>query len=375
MMDLVEFHGKGSGMIVRTEYKKLSRPFNTEQGGEIKEPVAAYEEYGTKDGPVILITHGGISSHHAAGKYHPDDPLPGFWDAVIGPGKPIDTNRFRILSANSLGSMYGSSSPLSLNPDTGKHYGPDFPKITLIDMTRFLRVFLEEMGVDRLFMIAGPSMGALQALQMAVLFPDFVGSAVTAAVSGRMTPYGMCMHHFMIHALQMDPEFNNGWYQIGKPTLMMRSIHQMVRVYYTSEKIIKQLFWDMVPEGKGSQEKRCQNIKNYLLEGLEEHIKGRDPNCYITILNALNSYDLGRDVDGNYEKGVERIKCPVLLMNISTDSEFPPYWAQEVADILNRKQPGQARMHVIGSPWGHLGCIQEGLKLGKHISQFMDELI
>jgi len=362
-------------MIVKTEYKTISQPFYTESRSVIQNPVVAYEEYGKREGPVIFITHGGISSHHAAGKYHRDDPVPGFWDAIIGPGKPIDTNRFRVLSANSLGSMFGSTSPLSINPDTEKHYGPDFPKITLIDMVRFHRAFLDEMGVQRLFMMAGPSMGALQTLQMAALFPDFVGSAVAVAVAGRMTPYGMCMHHFMCHALQMDPGFNGGWYEIGEPLLAMRYIHQMVRVYYVSEGIVKQLFWDTVPEGKDAQEQRSRNVKRYLLDGLEEQIEGRDPNCYITILNAINTYDLGRDLAGDYEKGVNRIQCPVLLMNISSDAEFPPYWGQEVADVLNRKLTGQAKMTVIDSPWGHLGCVQEGALLGHHITQFIKKLV
>ena len=362
-------------MIVETEYKTLSKPFYTEDGSVIAKPVVAYEEYGRHDGPVIFIAHGGISSHHAAGKYHRDDTVPGFWDAIIGPGKPIDTNRFRVLSANSLGSMFGSTSPLSINPDTEKHYGPDFPEITLIDTVRFHRAFLDEMGVQHLFMMAGPSMGALQTLQMAALFPGFVGAAVAAAAAGRMTPYGMCMHHFMCHALQMDPGFKGGWYEIGKPLSAMRCIHQMVKVYYVGEGVVKRLFWDTVQEGKDVQEQRSRNVQRYLLDGLEEQIKGRDPNCYITILNAINTYDLGRDMGGDYEGGVNRIQCPVLLMNIASDMEFPPYWGQEVADILNTKRNGQARMRIIDSPWGHLGCVQEGALLGQQIAQFIANLL
>ncbi len=360
-------------MIVETQYKKLSRSFQTEKGDLIKDPVVAYEEYGNGQGPAIFITHGGISSHHAAGKYSEDDPLPGFWDSVIGPGKPINTDRFRVISANSLGSMHGTSSPLTINPDTGRHYGPDFPDITLIDMVRFFKAFLDEMGVEKLFMIAGPSMGSLQSLQMAALYQDFVQSVVGAAVAGRMTPYGMCMHHFMKNALEMDPLFNNGWYDIGEPKLAMRLIHQMVPVFYTNERIVRQLCWDTVPQGKDAQDKRSRAVMNYITANLEDTIIGRDPNCYIKVLDAINTYDLGRDSE-SYEKGVQRIKCPVLLMNVSTDSEFPPYWAQEVADILNSRTPGQVRVKIIESPWGHLGCVQEGEALKKNIGEFMEEL-
>ena len=164
--------------MVKSQVLKLPEPFITEKGGVIKEPVVAYEEYGKKEGPTVFITHGGLSSQHAAGRYSALDPLPGFWNDLIGPEKAIDTNRFRVLSANSLGSMYGSSSPLTLNPDTGKPYGPDFPEITLIDMVRYHKAFLDQMGVSRLFMMAGPSMGSLQTLQMAALYPDYVDSVV-----------------------------------------------------------------------------------------------------------------------------------------------------------------------------------------------------
>jgi homoserine O-acetyltransferase len=357
-------------MIVKSQVLKLPEPFITEKGDEIKESVVAYEEYGNREGPVVFITHGGLSSHHAAGRYNPQDPLPGFWDDLIGPGKAIDTDRFRVLSANSLGSMFGSSSPLTLNPDTGKHYGPDFPEITLTDMVRYHKAFLNRMGVSRLYIMAGPSMGSLQALQMAALYPDYVDSVVAVATAGRMTPSGMCIHHFMMNALEMDPEFKNGKYEIGTPKLALRLIQQIARIYYTHERLIKEKCWDTVPEGKESQAKRSLSAKDYLQTGIEEQIAGRDPNCYIRLLNAINSYDLGRDAQ-NYEKGVQRIKCPVLLINISTDSEFHPCWAEELAQILNRKSPGQARVNIIDSAWGHMACVQEGAVIGKYVTDFL----
>jgi homoserine O-acetyltransferase len=116
--------------------------------------------------------------------------------------------------------------------------------------------------------------------------------------------------------------------------------------------------------------KRSLNAKDYLQTGVEEQIEGRDPNCYIRVLKAINSYDLGRDVQ-DYELGVQRIKCSVLLINIFSDSEFPPYWAEELAEILNKNNPGQAQVKIIDSPWGHMGCLQEGKAIGKHIMAFL----
>jgi homoserine O-acetyltransferase len=237
-------------------------------------------------------------------------------------------------------------------------------------MARFYKAFLDQIGVSKLFMIAGPSMGSLLALQMAALYPEYVNSVVAVATAGRMTPFGMCIHHFMINALRMDPEFKDGRYEIGVPQLALNLIQQVARIYYIHEQFVKERCWDPVAEGRNSQEQRSRNVANYIRAGIEEQIAGRDPNCYIRLLIAINSYDLGRDV-GDYQKGARRIKCPVLLINISTDSEFPPYWAQELAQILNDSNPDQARVKILDSPWGHMGCVQEGKAIGEYISEFL----
>lgn len=365
-------------MIVEKKFKKLSKPFITESGYVIKEPIISYEEYGREDGPVIFIAHGGLSDQHAAGKYSEHDLLPGWWNDIIGEGKAIDTNKYRVISASCLGctcyclgNKGGTTSPLTLNIDTGKYYGPDFPEITLIDIVKFNKAFLEEIDVDKLFMMAGPSMGSLQSLQMAALYPEFVGSVVAVATAGRMTPGGMAMHNFIIDIAKSDPEFNDGWYEIGKPKYSLKVINEIARIYYTSHKIIKEVCWDTVPEGKEAQKIRNNNCKNYVKEGVEAQIYGRDLNCYISVLDAINTYDLGRDAE-SYEDGVRRIKCPVLIMNIDTDSEFPPEHAYELADILNSKEPNQAKALTIKSSWGHLGCVKEGKVLNKEISEFIN---
>ena len=367
-------------MIVEKKFKELSKPFITEGGYVLKEPIVSYEEYGLEEGPVIFIAHGGLSDQHAAGKYSGEESLPGWWDGLIGEGKAIDTNKYRVISASSLGSACaclgiegGTTSPLTLNPDTNKNYGPDFPEITLIDMVKFHKAFLEEIGVEKLFMMAGPSMGSLQSLQMAALYPDFVGAVTAVATSGRMTPGGMAMHNFITETAKSDPEFNDGWYEIGKPKWALRIIQQISKIYYTSHEGIKEVCWDTVPEGQDSQKLRNANCKNYVTGNIDAQIYGRDLNCYIRAIDAINTYDLGRDAE-SYEKGVKRIKCPVLLMNIDTDSEFPPEYAFEIADILNSKNPNKARVKVIKSNWGHLGCLREVATLDKEIREFIKEI-
>jgi homoserine O-acetyltransferase len=316
-------------MLVKQKTISLKEPFHTRSGQTLTNPQVAYEEYGNPEGPVILALHGGLSPHHLAGKYSEKDPFPGSWDALIGPDKTIDTNDFRVLSPNALGSMFGTTSPATLDPETGQVYGADFPVIDFIDMAHFHKAFLDELGVSELFLVCGFSMGGLMSLQLSALYPELIGGLVAVAASGRMTPAGMCMHHWMMNTLRLDPDFN--------------------------------------------QAKRSENAHTLISANLSYGLADRDPNCYITLLNAINSFDLGQECE-SYEEGVKRIKCPALIMNIATDSEFPFYWAKEVADILNSSDPAHALALEIESSWGHLGCVREAEKLSGPLQDFIKSL-
>jgi homoserine O-acetyltransferase len=360
-------------MLVQRKLIHLPETFITESGVPLKRPQVVYEEYGQSDGPVILIAHGALADPHAAGRYCAEDRHAGFWDGLIGPGKVFDTGRYRILCINSLGSMYGTTSPATLNPDTGCRYGPHFPEISLIDTVNFQKAVLDHLGVDELHLMAGPSMGALQSLQMAALYPEFLNGVVAVAAAGRTPPAAMAIHHFIINTLTMDPDFQGGWYDLGRPLLAMKTVHQFLRINAIHEDLIKTAMWDAVHDGPKAQAERSRAIARYLTSTVDIDTKDRDPNCYITLLNAINSYDLGRDEE-SYEEGVLRIQSPVLLMNIDTDSEFHMHWADEVADILNTRTPDQAQVAVIDSPWGHLGSIKEFEQMGDSIRRFMTEL-
>lgn len=360
-------------MLVQKKLLHLPEPFRTEDGVLLTRPQVAYEEYGRADGPVILIAHGGLADHHAAGRHCAEDPAPGWWDGLIGPGKALDTDRYRILSMNALGSMYGSTSPITMNPETGCRYGPLFPKITLIDMARFQKAFLNAMEVDELCLAAGPAMGAMVSLQLAALYPESVGAVAAVAACGRTPPAAVAMHHFMINTLRMDPQFQAGWYDLGKPLLAMKTVHQYLRINSVHEDLLKAAVWDAVPEGPYAQIDRSRAIARYLVSTLDIDIRDRDANCYIALLQAMNSYDLGRQADG-YEEGALRIQCPVLLMSIDTDAEYQMQWAEELADILNTRTPGQAQMALIDSPWGHLGSVMESEQLSERLGRFVERL-
>jgi homoserine O-acetyltransferase len=359
-------------MLVEKLVTPLPHPFVTESGFTLGQPEVAYEQYGLSDGPVILLCHGGLSSCHAAGKYAESDALAGWWDELVGPGKVFDTGRYRILAMNALGSNHGSTGPGSIDPATGRRYGPSFPQLTTRDQVRFIKAFLDHIGVYRLHVMAGPSMGSLHTLQMAAMYPELVNAAIAVATAGRMTASGMAMHHFMANALKADPGFADGWYDPAQPLAAMKLVWQVVRIYYTSEKLYQQFCFDAIPDGPGAQAKRAQATDQFLRAGTEVAVTAFDPNALITVVNAVNTHDLG-DGAASYAEGVRKIDCPLLLLNVDTDQEFPPRCADELAQILNAKRPGQASVRLIESAWGHLGCVRESAQLDRHIRAWMAE--
>lgn len=360
-------------MIVETKRINLNEDFVTEGGAVLKTPVVEYETYGNENGPVVVLAHGGLSSHHAAGKYQESDPMPGWWDDMVGAGKVIDTDKYHVICANALGSMFGTCSPATINPLTGNRYGPTFPEITLEDQVRFLKQFLDQMGVEKIHLMAGPSMGSLQSLQMAALYPDYVGGVVAAATSGRMTPSGMAMHHFIVNCIEMDPGFHGGWYDPDRQPMALRYIHQVMKIYYTHEDIIKIVGWDSIPEGPYAQDKRSAAVNQFLVGTSDTDIAGRDANSYACVVKTINSYDLGRGQE-SFEKGVQRITCPVLMMNFNTDAEFNIKWAVEVEEALNAVRPGQAKAVELETPWGHIGCVKETDQMAEQIAELMGRI-
>lgn len=357
-------------MLVEKKFLTLPQAFVTEAGDTLAAAPVAYEEYGNPNGPVILISHGGLSSNHCAGKYTEKDAAAGWWDGVIGAGKPFATDRFRILAINALGGMYGSCSPMTTDPLTGCRYGPMFPAITMRDQVRFVAAFLDALGVERLWCMGGPSMGSLHTLNFAAMYPQRIERAVAVATAARMTASGMAMHHLMMNAFRADPDFHAGWYAPGVPLGAAKLIAQIIKLYYLSEKLYKTLCADTVPHGPGAQLKRSANTNAFITAGLDASVANYDANSFIATLTAINSHDLAEGF-ATVEEGVCRIQCPLLLVNIDCDHEFPPYAAEEIADILNGVRPGQATTRVITSMWGHIGCIREPAQLSGFIQEWL----
>ena len=330
--------------------------FELERGGKLPDMTLAYETYGTlaPDGRnAILITHGFTSSGHAAGKYAPSDATPGWWNGLIGPGKTIDTNRWFVVSSNMLGSSYGSTAPASINPATGKPYGPDFPTLTLRDIVRAQRLLLDGLGVVHLTAVAGPSFGGFQAFQWAVQYPDFV-HGVVPVVTAPKGGGGADAVKVLVDRFAKDPNWNGGWHyeRGGIPATMTALRIETLRRYGQNEILAVTL-----PD----QARREARIR----EMAEDWARVFDPNSMVTLRTASLAFDAERDLD--------KIRAKVLYVISRTDKLFPPSIAPRVMEKL-AKAGVDAKYVEIDTEFGHSASGADWRKWAPALKDFLSSL-
>ena len=340
-----------------------TKDFVLESGVVLPELTLAYETYGTlaPDGRnAVLVTHGFTSSHHAAGRYRPggapkglhDEDL-GQWDDLVGPGKPIDTERLFVVSSNMLGSSYGSTGPASLNPRTGKPYGPDFPRFTVRDIVKAQKAMLDALGVKHLVAVAGPSYGGFQAFQWAVTFPEFM-DGIVPVVTAPSLGGGPAGTRAMIDQLKTDPNWNDGWYYDKGgvvPTLTRIRVEAVKR--YGIEAALAAKFPD--PAARDAEIERLAGSWAQVF----------DANSMVALRRALETYDTVPEL--------AKIHAKVLYVLSRTDQLFPPRIAPGVMAAL--ESAGVAARYVeIDSDKGHLASGLDAAKWAEELRAFMNRL-
>lgn len=330
--------------------------FQLESGKVLPEMTLAFETYGrlAPDGRNgILITHGFTNNHHAAGKYAPTDQTAGWWDGLIGPGKAIDTTRYFVVTSNMLGSSYGSTAPASINPLTGKRYGPEFPDITLRDIVTAQRQLLDALGVKHLVAVAGPSFGGYQAFQWAVTYPNFM-LGVVPVVTAPKGSGGQDAVDTLVKGFAQDPNWNGGWHydRGGIPATMTTQRIETLKRYGTAE-----LLAVTIPD-PAQREAR-------LNEMAQAWARRFDPNSMVALRKASVKFDAQRDF--------ARIRARVLYVLSRTDKLFPPSIAPAVMDRL-AKAGVDAKYFEIDTEFGHTASGPEWAKWGPTLKAFLEGL-
>ncbi|PEN14668.1 homoserine O-acetyltransferase [Longibacter salinarum] len=319
-----------------------------ESGAVLKDAIVEYETWGTLN---EAGTNAIVVCHALTGDAHADD----WWEHLIGPGRPIDTDRYFVVCANTIGSPYGTASPLSLNPDTGERYGATFPQATVRDTVRLHHRLLWSLGVRRVAAVVGGSMGGMQVLEWAVS-GSFVQTIVPIAVGGRHSPWQIGWSEAQRQAIMADPNWNGGQYtDDARPSRGLSAARMMAMVSYRSRGSFEQRFGRRLQSNNGSSSADAApfEVESYLRYQGRKLDDRFDANCYVHLTRQMDSHDISRG-RGAYEDVLASIEQPALVIGISSDVLYPVEEQEELASLLPN-----ASLHVVDSPHGHDGFLIE----------------
>jgi homoserine O-acetyltransferase len=359
-------------------------PFILENGNVLPQVSVAYESYGKPDTGhtnTILICHALTGDAHAGGTSQNTEDIfqripllramkpdqAGWWDGMIGPGKTFDTGRFNIICTNILGSCYGTTGPVSLNPETGKKYGGDFPIITVRDMVRLQYLILRQLGIEQLALVTGGSLGGMQTLEWAIMYPDFIDKIIPVATSSRHSDWCVGINHLARQAIMNDPAWNNGKYS-RQPLAGLSLARQIAMISYRADTIFNQRFQRRRLDNKNHtfDPKNIFQVESYLKYQGEKLINRFDANCYLRLSHAMDLHDVGLNRE-SAEAALAGIRAKTLCIGIDSDILYPAHEQRMIAS----KIPG-AKYAEINSAYGHDAFLVEFEQMDKIITPFLN---
>ncbi|MBN2019840.1 MAG: homoserine O-acetyltransferase [Sedimentisphaerales bacterium] len=348
-------------------------PLTLECGKSLGPIDVAYETYGRIDANgdnVILICHALSGNAHVAGLHTPNDRKPGWWDNMVGPGKGIDTNKYFVICSNFLGGCSGTTGPSSLNHKTGKPYGLGFPIITVADMVRVQKLLLDKLGVKKLLAVMGGSIGGMQVLQWAILYPDFVRAAIPIATTSHLSAQSIAFDAVGRNAILADPNFAAGQYS-KQPAEGLGIARMIGHITYLSEESMRAKFGRKLRSAENymydfDSEFAVETYLDYQGQSFAERF---DANSYLYITRASDYFDLVKDY-GSLEKAFADVKSRFFVVSLSSDWLFTPLQSKEIVEALaaNRKDVSYCN---IASPYGHDAFLLEVEALGQFLCCFL----
>jgi homoserine O-acetyltransferase len=360
-----------------------SMPFDAalplQSGSSIRGYSLAYETYGTLNAErsnAVLICHALNASHHVAGTYEGQDKSEGWWDTMIGPGKPLDTNRFFVIGVNNLGSCFGSTGPMHMNPDTGKVYGADFPVVTVEDWVNAQARLLDALGIQTLAAVMGGSLGGMQALSWTLQFPERVRYAVVVASAPNLTAENIAFNEVARRAIVTDPDFHGGhFYAHGAiPKRGLRIARMIGHITYLSDDVMNEKFGRQLKDvyKYSTQEVEFQ-IESYLRYQGDKFAEYFDANTYLLITRALDYFDPARTYGGNLSEALARATAKFLLVSFTTDWRFSPKRSREIVKALldNKRDVSYAE---IDAPHGHDAFLLDDPRYMGVVSSYFDSI-
>ena len=347
-----------------------------ESGSEFGPVTIRYETYGKLDdnrANAILLLHAFSGDAHAAGYLHPKDAQPGWWDAMVGPGRAFDTDKYHVICSNVLGGCQGSTGPGSIDPQTDRPYGLSFPVITMEDMVNAQYRLTSHLGIDRLLAVAGGSMGGMQALQWSVSYPAAVAGVIVLASTARLSAQGIAFNAVGRNAIMSDPLWNNGdYYGRDAPNRGLAIARMIGHITYLSDGAMHERFGRRLQEraGFGFDFNDQFEVESYLEHKGGSFVDRFDANTYIYLSKAIDYFDLGGKY-GSLDAAFADCRSKFLVVSFTSDWLYPSYQGKEIVVALMRR--GKDVSYVeIDCPFGHDSFLLETTRQGPMISSFLE---
>ncbi len=370
---------EGSVGVVEKRYFTFGsrgEPFVLDNRQTLPEVTTCYEMYGELNDAadnVVLIEHGLTGSSHAAGRYSSDSPYAGYWEPLIGPGKVFDTERYCVIAPNALGGCRGSTGPSSDDPRTGKPYSLTFPIVTVRDMVRVQRQLLDHLGVTRIRLVTGGSMGGMQALEWAVTYPEMVDAICPIASVARTGAQAIAFNECMRRAIMLDPRWHRGEYYDSEPPDAGLALARMIgTITYLSDPIMEEMFGRKPALQETPLERELHarfDVERYLHEEGDKLVRRFDANSYLYVTRAIDLHDIARGY-ASLAAAYRRIKARVLLIGIRGDILFYPQTIQRLNANLCAAGV-DSNYWEIDSGYGHDAFLVEQEKMIPALAEFL----
>ncbi len=365
--------------VVTPRIARFTDPLKLKSGAVIDDYELAYETYGTLNGAgsnAVLVCHALNASHHVAG-FHADQPNNvGWWDNMIGPGKPVDTDRFFVIGVNNLGGCHGSTGPCSVNTKTGKPWGAGFPVVTVEDWVAAQARLAEHLGIDQFAAVMGGSLGAMQSLQWTMSYPEKLRHAVVIACAPNLSAQNIAFNEVARQAILTDPDFHGGdYYEHGvRPHRGLRVARMVGHITYLSDDEMASKFGRQLKNGKlGYSFETEFQIESYLRYQADKFSEYFDANTYLRITKALDYFDPALDYGGSLTRALAKVRAAFLVVSFTTDWRFSPERSREIVKALldNRADVTYAE---IDAPHGHDAFLLDDERYHRLVASYFDRV-
>ncbi|MEV5349367.1 homoserine O-acetyltransferase MetX [Streptomyces achromogenes] len=356
----------------RRRWYDAEKPLPLEAGGELPGVRLAFETWGTlapDRANAVLVLHALTGDSHAAGPAGPGHPTPGWWDALIGPGRALDTDRWFVVAPNVLGGCQGSTGPASRRPGGGRPWGGAFPFLTQRDQVAAEAGLADALGIDRWALVVGGSMGGMRAVEWAVSYPARTGRLLLLATTAAASAEQLAWADIQVRAIRADPHWQGGdYHDTGRgPHAGLGLARRLAHVTYRSEPELQVRFGRLPQDGEDPWRGGRYQVQSYLDHHAAKLVRRFDAASYVVLAEAMNAHDVGRG-RGGVRAALRRVTAPALVAGVDSDRLYPPAQQAELAALI----PGADRLRVVESPYGHDGFLIETEQVAGLVRELLD---